>query len=61
MLMSLSIGFPTLSAATTPAKIPSGTTMMNARIASFSERRSALVRIGPIARLVGVRRSRGSG
>jgi hypothetical protein len=40
-----------LSAATIPAKIPSGTTMMNARIASFSERPRAALRIGPIGAL----------
>ena len=58
MLIVRSIGFPTLSAETIPPRIPSGTTMMNANIASFSERPSALVRIGPIARLVLVRLAR---
>ena len=47
-LMMRSRGLPTLSAATTPPRMPSGTTMMNARIASFSELTSALPRIGPI-------------
>ena len=48
MLIVRSIGLPAFSAATTPPMIPSGTTMTNAKIASFSERPSALVRIGPI-------------
>ena len=37
------------SADQTPPMIPSGTTMMNAKIASFNERPSAVSRIGPIA------------
>ena len=48
MLIVRSVGLPALSADTTPPMIPSGTTITNAKIASFSERPSALVRIGPI-------------
>src|SRR3954452_4779196 len=48
-LSTRSSGLPTLSAATTPPMIPSGTTRMKATAASLSELPSALVSRGPIA------------
>ncbi len=47
--MIRSVGLPNFSAATTPPKIASGTTITNASAANFNELTSAAPRIGPAA------------
>ena len=46
-LMMRSSGLPTLSAATTPPRMPSGTTSTKASAASFSELTECLAEQGP--------------